>query len=78
METQMMYVRRPPPPEEEDEDGQMEEEEYEMKVTIEEELLREKSPVDRPTEKKLSAQLKRPIEISQRIGVQERQSKHNL
>lgn len=56
----------------------MKEKQKQVESTIDEELLRKESPVDRPLEEKLSTELKRPTDVTDGIGAEKREAKRHL
>ena len=49
-----------------------------MKPSSKEDFLRQEAPIDRPLEKKYSAKIESSNDIVERVGGEERQSKHHL
>lgn len=49
-----------------------------MEVPIQEEPFWQEAPVDRPLEHKLTAEIKRPAQVTDRILQEERQTQQNL
>ena len=68
-----------PVPESEEQQGeQVSNQQQQVEVPIQEEPLRQEAPIDRPLEHKLTAEIKRPAQITDGILQEEGQTQQNL